>query len=49
MNCEAELCLRWTGSGCICAVLDLEPQVERWSDGIDDYDEDDEEELDDDN
>ena len=46
MNCEAELCWRWTGSGCICAVLDLEPDVERtWSDELADDEED--EELDD--
>lgn len=42
MNCEAELCLNWTGQGCICAVLDIPPAVERWNDGVDD-DEDDEE------
>jgi hypothetical protein len=24
-RCAAELCLNWTGDGCICAVFDLEP------------------------
>lgn len=44
MRCEAELCHRWTGSGCICGVLDLEPDVDKpWRDPwADDTDEDDE-------
>jgi hypothetical protein len=25
-RCHAELCSNWTGSGCICEVLDLEPE-----------------------
>lgn len=25
MRCEAEMCGNWTGSGCACAVLDIEP------------------------
>lgn len=28
MDCRAEECLHWTGSGCACAVLGLEPVVE---------------------
>lgn len=27
MACEAELCRNWTGQGCICEVLGLEPDV----------------------
>ena len=27
MRCEAELCRNWTGQGCICAVMDIEPDV----------------------
>ena len=26
-RCAAEMCLNWTGDGCICAVFDLEPNV----------------------
>jgi len=26
-RCEQELCRNWTGSGCICEVLDIEPDV----------------------
>lgn len=26
-RCEAEVCSRWTGDGCICAVLGLDPDV----------------------
>jgi len=26
-RCEAELCRNWTGQGCICMVLDIEPDV----------------------
>ncbi len=29
MNCEMELCGHWTGVGCICAVLGLDPDVDR--------------------
>lgn len=25
MKCQAELCAWWTGDGCICEVMDLEP------------------------
>ena len=25
--CRAELCRNWTGMGCICEVLDIEPDV----------------------
>ena len=24
MRCDAELCPRWTGQGCICAVMDMD-------------------------
>lgn len=27
MTCEAELCTNWTGDGCACAVLDMQPTV----------------------
>jgi hypothetical protein len=27
MDCEGELCAHWTGSGCLCELLDLEPLV----------------------
>jgi hypothetical protein len=27
MRCEAELCRNWTGQGCICEVMDLDPDV----------------------
>lgn len=27
-RCKAELCVNWTGQGCICAVLDIEPDTE---------------------
>lgn len=27
MACEAELCVNWTGQGCACEFLDLEPQT----------------------
>lgn len=26
-ECAAELCRNWTGQGCICAVMDIEPDV----------------------
>lgn len=26
-RCAAELCVNWTGQGCICSVLDLTPEV----------------------
>lgn len=26
-NCEAELCHHWTGAGCACGFLGLEPAV----------------------
>ena len=26
-RCEAELCLNWTGDGCICVVMDLDPVI----------------------
>lgn len=26
-RCEAELCRNWTGHGCICEVMDIEPDV----------------------
>lgn len=26
-NCKAELCVNWTGQGCICDVLDIEPDA----------------------
>jgi hypothetical protein len=30
-RCRAELCPNWTGHGCICEVLDLDPcHVETW-------------------
>lgn len=32
-RCEAELCRNWTGAGCICEVMELEPDVveqEEW-------------------
>jgi hypothetical protein len=31
-RCEAELCRNWTGHGCICEVMELEPDVveEEW-------------------
>lgn len=25
MSCLAETCANWTGSGCACAVMDVEP------------------------
>jgi hypothetical protein len=27
VNCGQELCGNWTGHGCACAVLDLEPDL----------------------
>lgn len=27
MRCGQELCLNWTGSGCICEVMDIEPNI----------------------
>ena len=27
MTCPQELCRNWTGQGCICEVMDLEPDV----------------------
>lgn len=27
MNCYQELCKNWTGSGCICELFDLIPDV----------------------
>lgn len=39
-SCEQELCRNWSGSGCVCAVFDLEPDTvsgrSGWPD--DDYD-----------
>lgn len=26
-RCAAEQCLNWTGQGCICEVMDLEPET----------------------
>ena len=26
-RCAAEMCRNWTGEGCICEVLDLEPDI----------------------
>lgn len=26
MSCRAELCTNWTGHGCACEVLDLDPE-----------------------
>lgn len=26
MSCRAELCIYWTGQGCVCQLLDLEPE-----------------------
>jgi len=28
-RCEQELCQNWAGDGCVCTVLDLEPDVVR--------------------
>lgn len=43
-RCAAELCLNWTGDGCICAVFDLEPntQGDPFADVSEDLTEDDE-------
>ena len=27
MGCHQELCLNWTGQGCICSVMDVEPVI----------------------
>lgn len=27
MTCEQEMCRNWTGQGCICLVMDLEPDI----------------------
>ena len=27
MRCKAELCRNWTGQGCACDFLDLDPDV----------------------
>lgn len=27
MRCEAEMCRNWTGSGCVCEMFDIEPDV----------------------
>lgn len=27
MTCEMEMCSHWTGDGCACSVLDLEPDT----------------------
>lgn len=27
MKCEQELCRNWTGEGCACAVLGVEPEI----------------------
>lgn len=32
-RCEQELCRNWTGSGCICEVMDIEPDVVDEKDG----------------
>lgn len=26
-RCEQELCRNWTGDGCVCSVLDIEPDA----------------------
>jgi len=39
-DCPQELCRNWTGQGCICAVMDLEPSlidIDQY-DGIEDDD-----------
>lgn len=27
MQCHAEMCLNWTGQGCACLVMDIEPDL----------------------
>lgn len=26
-RCHAEMCLNWTGHGCICEVMEIEPEL----------------------
>lgn len=27
MTCHMETCTHWSGDGCVCAVMDIEPEV----------------------